>query len=134
MSTGINAQYFNSKGSVKNVTLELEEGEDIFVCIRQGMREQSITQADVTGINGEILSGTVNYMLGSQYKHKNIVDAFPINASGHYEMRGKARDELFGSMKIVLQEGMNQNAYTLTAGKAKNGLKIKLKFIHFIEA
>jgi hypothetical protein len=49
-------------------------------------------------------------------------------------LRGKGRDELFGNMKIVLQEGMNQNAYTLVSGRAKNGLKIKLKFIHFIEA
>jgi hypothetical protein len=128
----INSQYFNSKGSIRNITLELEEGEDVFDCIKQGLIEQKVNQVDIVGISGELLEGQVNYMLGSQYKHKTLKNAFLINASGHYELRGK--ENLFGNMKIVLQEGMNQNVYTLASGKAKNGLKIKLKFIHLIEA
>lgn len=135
MSTNIpklSSQYFNSKVSIKNITIELDEDEDIFSCIKQAMLENKIKEVDILEIKGT-LYGKVNYMIKSQYKHKDIKNVSPINCSGHFKLNRRSNNELFGNIKIVLQEGISQNTYTLATGKSKEGLKIKMKFLDLNE-
>lgn len=116
---------FNKKGIRKNLSLILDEGDDIVSCIRQGMKEHDLSEARVDGMEGKIREGIANYMSGSHYKSKSLNNQEIIMASGSYKL---SFDELFGSMNITTG-GKPPITATFVKGKACQNLKIILSFI-----
>ncbi len=127
------ATMFVGKGSKKDLVLELCEGEDILDCIKQGMIMNNVHKVKVVGIEGIVKEATVNYMMGSNFKHRDLRNAKPTMAGGHYELMGRDRNELYGNLKIVLREGNRIETYTVAEGIASEGLKIRLQFINVEE-
>lgn len=116
---------FNKKGTKKVLSLILDEDEDIFNTIKQGMQEQKLSEAKIEGIEGKIKEGTVAFMNGSRYKTKNLSNAEVLLASGAYKL---SFEELFGVVHLTLA-GKPPLSATLVKGKACNGLKVRLSFI-----
>ena len=124
------SQIFQGKGSQKNLVLELSENESIIESIKQGMAENKISRAEVKDMQGKIKEVTVNFMLGSKFKSKEMNEAKVNGASGHYELK---TNSFFGNLHIVIEDSGKLNAFTLVKAKAVESLKIMLSFIEIKE-
>lgn len=120
---------FMGKGTKKSLVLELSESEDIFECIKQGMQQNNISRAKVLGIEGTIKEGKINYFAGNSFKSEEIENTLIGVAAGHYELKGRENEELFGNLHVVVGTKGNTNSVSLVKGTAVEGLKIKLEFV-----
>ncbi len=117
-------QIFSGKGKKKELTLELSEDEDLFDCIKQGMQENNISKASITEIKGKIKSGSMNFMLGSRFRAKEIKNSNVVKASGEYELNG---NKLYGNMHVLLENDKSNG--TLSKAKVSEGTKVILSFV-----
>ena len=122
--------FFEGKGTEKDLVLELEDGEDVISSIRMGMLHNNIHRATVKGIDGKIKEGLVNYFVGSSYKSKEIKNTPIENAHGKYELRGRNRDELWGNLHVTISQNGKRETATLGKGKATEGLRVRMSFVH----
>jgi high-affinity K+ transport system ATPase subunit B len=108
------------KEEKNKLKLELEEGEDVLACIKEGMDNNKVKEANVVGIDGKLLEGTISE------NEKNIIveDAALISAKGKFKFGG---DELWGKIN-VFTEGKKPVSGQLLKGKAKEGLTINLEY------
>jgi len=125
----VDAVIFKKKGKRKTLTLILDDGDDILVSIKQGMKQHNLEEARVDDMQGTIKEGTISYMDGHQYKAKNLINQQMIMASGNFKL---SFDELFGSMHITTA-GKNPLTATFVKGRAAQGLQIKFSFIELEE-
>ncbi len=125
----VDSVIFKNKGKRKTLTLILDDGDDVLVSIKQGMKQHKLQEARVDDMQGTIKEGTISYMDGSQYKAKNLINQPIIMASGNFKL---SFDELFGSMHVTTA-GKNHLTATFVRGLAATDLQIKLSFIEFEE-
>lgn len=122
----LDSQFFTGKGVQKNLTLQLEEGDDILACMRAALAEHNIKEATVVEGNGTLKEGLINYFQGNKFKSKDLKNARIVKASGKFLNLGK---EWQGDLHIGAMFGMQLLSGTLLKGKATEGLELKLKYV-----
>ncbi|MEM4598683.1 MAG: DUF296 domain-containing protein [Candidatus Diapherotrites archaeon] len=127
------SQLFKGKGVKKDLVLELSQGEDVFECIRQGMMQQKIKEANVKAIEGVLSKASINYMSGSRYIFDELSGVSVLKTHGKYELRGKNNDVLYGNLHVVVKLAGKPVSATLTKATASEGLKIRLQFVEVEE-
>jgi hypothetical protein len=110
----------NSAEEKSKFILELDENDDVLKCIKQGMLDNNIKEANVKAINGKMLNGLINAKEG----RTRVEDAELINAKGKFKFGG---DELWGSIE-VFTEGIKPIVGPLLQGKAAQGLTITFEY------
>ena len=109
----------------KTLTLEFDEGDDIMSCIKMGLEQNDIKEADVTNSEGALTTATVNAMEGSKFKKIDFSNMKIMRVSGHFKLGG---GDLWGSLH-VFTEGRKPISGTLVKGKASQGFKLMLSFL-----
>jgi predicted DNA-binding protein with PD1-like motif len=108
------------KEEKSKLTLELEEGEDVLACIKEGMEENKIKEAKIVAVDGELIEGIII----ENGEKKVVEDIALISAKGKFKFGG---DELWGKIE-VFTEGKKPLSGQLIKGKAKKGLIINLEY------
>ena len=126
-STGYS--FFNKRGVKRELTLLLDEGDDVLECVQAGMREHSLSEVTVTGIEGTLAEGIINYFLKNEFKSAVLKDKALLSASGSFKL---THEGLFGSMKVIAM-GRPPLHGTLVKGKAGNDFTLKLSFVEFLD-
>ena len=109
----------------KTLTLEFDEGDDIMSCIKMGLEQNEIKEAEVTDVDGALTSAAVNTMEGSKFKKIDFVNTKIMRASGHFKLGG---GDLWGSLH-VFTEGRKPISGTLVRGKASQGFRLTMSFL-----
>lgn len=119
------AVIFQKTGEKKNLVLVLSDGENIHDSIKLGMKENNIEKADVEEINGVLKNASVNYLLGSHYKSRELQNIKVLKAFGKYELKGET---LWGNLHVVIPIP-KPTTVTLVKGIASENLEIVLSFV-----
>ena len=109
----------------KTLTLEFDEGDDIMSCIKLGLEQNGIKEADVADVDGALTTASVNAMEGSKFKKIDFANTKIMRASGHFKLGG---GDLWGSLH-VFTEGRKPISGTLVRAKASQGFKLILSFL-----
>jgi hypothetical protein len=109
----------------KFLTLEFEEGDDVLLCIKQGMEQNGVKECDVADVDGTLTTATVNMMEGPKFKKVDFSNTRIMRASGHFKFGG---GDLWGALH-VFTEGRKPISGTVIAAKASQGFKLKLTFL-----
>lgn len=107
----------------KILTINFEENEDIYMCIKQVMIENNLKKVCVENCNGKLKSGTINYFSRNFFKKIDFVEKEIIKVSGEI----KLKQELFGNIKICTNERRPLQG-TLVKGIAGKDFCLKLSF------
>lgn len=109
----------------KTLTLEFDEGDDIMSCIKMGLEQNDIKEADVMNSEGALTTATVNAMEGNKFKKIDFANMKIMRVSGHFKLGG---GDLWGNLH-VFTEGRKPISGTLVKGKASQGFKLMLSFL-----
>ncbi|MDD2531784.1 MAG: hypothetical protein PHY04_01745 [Candidatus ainarchaeum sp.] len=109
----------------KLLTLEFDEGDDLMSCIKDGLSQNEVREADVVDVDGVLSTATVNAMEGSKFKKIDFSNTKILRASGHFKLGG---GDLWGALHVFTQ-GRKPISGTLVRGKASQGFKLKLSFL-----
>ncbi|MGI6589741.1 MAG: PCC domain-containing protein [Candidatus Iainarchaeum sp.] len=109
----------------KTLTLEFDEGDDIMSCIKEGLVQNEIREANVVDVDGVLTTATVNAMEGSRFKKIDFANTKILRASGHFKLGG---GDLWGALH-VFTEGRKPISGTLVRGTASQGFTLKLSFL-----
>jgi predicted DNA-binding protein with PD1-like motif len=107
------------------LTLEFEEGDPVLSCIKLGMEQNNVREADVVDVEGALATASVNAMEGHKYKKIDFGNTKIMRASGHFKISG---GDMWGSLH-VFTEGRKPISGTLLKGTASTGFKLKLSFL-----
>jgi len=107
------------------LTLEFEEGDSVLSCIKQGLLQNNIREADVVDVDGCLATASVNAMEGHKYKKFDFANTKIMRASGHFKIGG---GDMWGSLN-VFTEGRKPISGTLLKATASTGFKLKLSFV-----
>lgn len=118
------SEYYYNKAKKKVLTLELEEGEDVFESIKKSLLEFKIKECKVDGMDGTIKNGVMNALNGTRYQTIKLENTQIINASGNFKT---SFGEMFGSLHVLAKVSKPVSG-TLASAKAANNLKIRLWF------
>ncbi len=125
----IDVYLFNKKGIKRDLTLVLDEGEEILSCIKKGMIDNNLSEVKVEAIEGRAKELLLNYFVRNNFKSSTEKDANIMLASGGFKL---SYGELFGSAKVVTG-GKPPVHGTLVKGIAADGLTIKLSFVELVD-
>ncbi len=118
------SEYFYMKAKKKLLTIELEEGEDVFKSIKEAMRQHNVKECSVDTMDGLIKKGMMNTLNGSKYSAIKLENTMILNASGNFKL---SFEELFGGLHVLAKVSKPISG-TFASGVAGNGLKIRLSF------
>ena len=124
------SEYFYMKAKKKLMTLEWEDGEDVFKSVKAAMKQYNIKECSVTTMDGPIKKGMMNTLNGSKYSAVKLDNTLILNASGNFKL---SFDELFGGLHVLAKISKPISG-TFASGVAGNGLKIGLTFYEQIPA
>ena len=125
----VDAIIFNKRGVRKSLKLVLDDGDEVFSCIKQAMKEHTISEVKVEEMNGTFKEGELNYFEGNRYKLANLSGKVSFRASGLFKL---SYDELYGSMHVSINE-RHPLTGTLVKARGTEGFEVKLSFVEFHE-
>lgn len=120
---------FDKKSVKKNLTLVLDEGDDIISCIKDGMAQHGVDKVSVDSVDGMVNEALINYFERNSFKSSVIRDKSILIASGAFKL---SFGELFGQMKIVTNDKPPMHG-TLVRGRAKGNFTLRLAFHELVE-
>jgi predicted DNA-binding protein with PD1-like motif len=107
------------------LTLQLDEGDNVLSCIKQGMLQNNVRECDVVDVSGSLTTASVQAMEGHRFKKIDFSNTKILRASGHFKITG---GDLWGSLH-VFTEGRKPISGTLLSGKASHGFELKFSFL-----
>ena len=107
------------------LTLEFEEGDNVLACIKQGLEQNKVKEADVVDVEGRVSTATVNAMEGHKYKRIDFANTKIMRASGHFKVTA---GDLWGSLHFFT-EGRKPISGTVIKATASTGFTLKLSFL-----
>lgn len=120
---------FNKKGVKRNLTLILDEDDNILDSIKVGMQKHGINEAKIESVEGMIKECLINYFEHNNFKSQILKNAPIMVASGSFKL---SYGDLYGSMKIATAQKPPIQG-TLVKGKASQDLTIKMSFVEYID-
>ena len=127
-----NARVYFGKAIEKSLVLVFEEEEDVMDGIEKAMLENLVFEGELLSIEGTFKECVVSVLQKSNVRFKTLTLPKIKAISG--KVRIKKEDKtLFGVIRIGIKEGNSITSAVLHKAKAKEGLKIKIKFYEIIE-
>jgi hypothetical protein len=119
-----------NKGERKALIITLSEGESIAESIAAAMMEHNITEAKIVDMQGTIQEGNVMYLENGERRGASVKNQQVNAASGDVKVNA---NELWGD--ITINFGAHRPIRgILQAGKAAEGLEIRLNFYEDLES
>jgi len=110
---------------IKNLTLILDEDDNVMDCIKCGMLTHNIKECNVTAVSGNLKTGLINYMDRHEFKSEEIKDRQISKASGNFKVNS---ENLFGKLNIFI-DGRRPLSATIVKATASQDFELTLCFI-----
>jgi len=130
MTSSVNSQFFDpNKIKQKEMVIELDQNDDVLECIKQVMKENTISQANITSFEGKVSSLSVNYFENGSLKNLKYFEPHDV-VRGFGELKyDYIKDGIFGRVRIVfIHKGKSFDGILMSA-KAISGFKICFTYL-----
>lgn len=107
------------------ITITMDEGDDVYTCIRQTMQDNKLIRCNAETCSGNIKEGSVNRYTGTAFRPIDIVNMPIARVSGPFILRGGV---FTGTLNIFSDETRPLTG-NLLKGTAAQDFMLKLSFI-----